>query len=644
MHNSYDFLSNFAATGDSLAYRSMSGYDEKYVADIPQLSARGMLTGTATYVLGDTTMLVRSLYYDHHGNVIQTHETNMLGGTDHTYSHLSFTGKPLQVMQVHTTADTTLTDVYFYTYDNMERLLTASVAHDSGTAVQLAANTYDELGRLASRQLGGTAAGLSEYAYNVRGWTTAISNPNFSQTLHYQDEFTGATPCYNGNISAMEWQARDAMMAAAPTRHHYSYSYDGMNRLTAASHGTTDAATWSGHLAVPAHCPRNYSCSYQYDSNGNLTALTRKGVSQVTTAGMTTVWQYGTIDDLSLTYDGNIWFIHTDQLGSSTLVTDGNGQLVQQIEYLPYGEVFLERQNGDFTTPYKFNGKELDEETGLYYYGARYMNPRLSIWYGCDPLQEKYPNVSSYAYCAGNPVILFDYNGEEPDEIEAARMSDFVSGKGDVKLIGGWQPSTITFGDVLLNEDESGFKSMIFERTTNGKTEYAYAFAGTDITSGKDWRNNLQQIYGNSRQYRLAIQNAVNLKKDLQGAELTFVGHSLGGGLAAASAYATGGRALTFNAAGVSPNTIKPNRLAKIDAYINYRDELNILQFGTTVAPKVNGHIHVRFGDAAILGHDIKNFYKPPIHKQLYDSAQDKVMRVINKLGDALIPKNPTLF
>ena len=51
MHNSYDFLSNFAATGDSLAYRSMSGYDEKYVADIPQLSARGLLTGTATRVL-----------------------------------------------------------------------------------------------------------------------------------------------------------------------------------------------------------------------------------------------------------------------------------------------------------------------------------------------------------------------------------------------------------------------------------------------------------------------------------------------------------------------------------------------------------------------------------------------------------------
>ena len=42
---------------------------------------------------------------------------------------------------------------------------------------------------------------------------------------------------------------------------------------------------------------------------------------------------------------------------------------------------------------YKFNGKQFDEETGLYYYGARYMNPMASIWYGVDPLAEKYPSV-----------------------------------------------------------------------------------------------------------------------------------------------------------------------------------------------------------------------------------------------------------
>ena len=61
--------------------------------------------------------------------------------------------------------------------------------------------------------------------------------------------------------------------------------------------------------------------------------------------------------------------------------------------------------------PYKFNGKEFDEETGLYYYGARYMNPVASVWYGVDPLAEKYTNVSAYTYCLGNPIKLADING-----------------------------------------------------------------------------------------------------------------------------------------------------------------------------------------------------------------------------------------
>ena len=62
--------------------------------------------------------------------------------------------------------------------------------------------------------------------------------------------------------------------------------------------------------------------------------------------------------------------------------------------------------------PYKFNGKELDQETGLYYYGARYMNPRTSLWYGVDPLAKKYPSVSGYVFCVDNPIRLIDPNGK----------------------------------------------------------------------------------------------------------------------------------------------------------------------------------------------------------------------------------------
>ena len=61
----------------------------------------------------------------------------------------------------------------------------------------------------------------------------------------------------------------------------------------------------------------------------------------------------------------------------------------------------------------ELNAKEYDEETGMYYYGARYYEPRLSLWMSCDPKQEKYPNVNSYCYANNNPIIFIDTNGKE---------------------------------------------------------------------------------------------------------------------------------------------------------------------------------------------------------------------------------------
>ncbi len=63
----------------------------------------------------------------------------------------------------------------------------------------------------------------------------------------------------------------------------------------------------------------------------------------------------------------------------------------------------------------KHNGKELDQETGYYYYGARYYDPSAALWIGVDPLQMKYPDVSPYVYCAGNPVKYVDPDGREID-------------------------------------------------------------------------------------------------------------------------------------------------------------------------------------------------------------------------------------
>jgi RHS repeat-associated protein len=93
-----------------------------------------------------------------------------------------------------------------------------------------------------------------------------------------------------------------------------------------------------------------------------------------------------------------------------------DGEIVQHVEYVPFGEVFIEERNNTWNTPYLFNGKELDEETGLYYYGARYYNPRESLWLSVDPLAEDYPNVSPYAYTFQNPVKFIDPTGMEGED------------------------------------------------------------------------------------------------------------------------------------------------------------------------------------------------------------------------------------
>ena len=106
-----------------------------------------------------------------------------------------------------------------------------------------------------------------------------------------------------------------------------------------------------------------------------------------------------------------IYFYHPDHLGSTAMVTDLDGHITQNVVYIPYGEVFVEERNGSWTSSYLFNAKELDEETGLYYYGARYLDPAGARWLSVDPLWINHPDKTPYNYCLNNPVKLVDPDG-----------------------------------------------------------------------------------------------------------------------------------------------------------------------------------------------------------------------------------------
>ena len=172
------------------------------------------------------------------------------------------------------------------------------------------------------------------------------------------------------------------------------------------------------------------------------------------------------------------YFYHSDHLGSTSYVTDANGEVTQHVEYVPFGEVFIEERNNTWNTPYLFNAKELDEETGLYYYGARYYDPRISLWLSTDPMELKYPNVSTYAYCLNNPIKHFDYEGGEPigaivEGVVSFGVSagvDFVSNW----LIGGQDVKTalcnVSWGSAIFDGISTAGLSLFINGTGSAKT------------------------------------------------------------------------------------------------------------------------------------------------------------------------------
>ena len=265
---------------DSYAFRSQAGFNNSNFPDDASGNGKGALTASVATVLGSSNKIYTAYYYDIKGRVVKTVQSNPLGGYDVAATVYTFTNKPATVTHTHTASGkTTRTEVYTYSYDHADRLL--KVEHTlGGTKITLADYAYDNLGRLQSKSLHGSATNKLTYAYNVRGWLTGISGSKFTQNLYYN---TG-TAKYNGSISSMTWKAGNES-----TIRGYKFTYDGFSRLMNATYGET--------AGINTNTNRFSENVTAYDKNGNIKTLQRYG--------QTAASSYGLIDNLTFTLGGN---------------------------------------------------------------------------------------------------------------------------------------------------------------------------------------------------------------------------------------------------------------------------------------------------------------------------------------------------
>jgi RHS repeat-associated protein len=237
-----------------------------------------------------------------------------------------------------------------------------------------------------------------------------------------------------------------------------TYTYDADGNQTGWTHdtnGTRRNITWDDENRIQAVFDNGQEKDYKYDDQGN--RMIKRGpqgetvyVNQFYTqrpgatgtkqiyAGSTRIASKLVRQDTpnsnpngNTPFEKDIFFYHPDHLGSSNYVTDLNGKLYEHLEYFPSGESWVEENSNTQRTPYLFSAKELDEETGLYYFGARYYDPRTSVWQSADPILGKYlpsgsqdqnllgkggvfnsRNLAMFSYAALNPLAVIDPDGK----------------------------------------------------------------------------------------------------------------------------------------------------------------------------------------------------------------------------------------
>ena len=497
-------------------------------------------------------------------------------GYDLTYTYNSDEGKKFQLASVRDinyrteetpTDSTNINNGHKYTYDangNLVYINTSRVKHDGKEDEKASEQKFkwDEENRLLAADENGF---VSNYWYDADGERT-VKTSGENEAIYVNSEFSG------GNTGTARFSLYVSPYLVAGQGGKYTkHIYIGSQRIVSklgdlASYGADPRRIpYAGNEAdgLKVDYKSKYGQQLQaikdnyrtfdiaYNGQDNDDYVNGKGFccDDNTPEAVQARAMAGTRTARAKAIDGNFkpnddyekmqFYYHPDHLGSSSYITNLDGEVSQHIEYVPFGEVFVEERNNTWNTPYLFNAKELDEETGLYYYGARYMDPKISMWLGVDPLMEKYPSVTGYCYTMDNPIRFIDPDGRDGmvtgngtetdpyiitakyfykkgtlDESQKQGLNDAINaynnlgGGSGIKVK---EQNRTFYAKYNLSAEEvkdvnEARLNTCFE-TTSGEPRYYGNIVGTEVYNGNE--------YGSANNFRIDF-NVENIKKGIE--------------------------------------------------------------------------------------------------------------------------------
>ncbi len=334
-------------------------------------------TGHCSYILGALNECeITAMYYDERARLVQSRCLSAVTGLTCDSRDYSFSGKPLR--HLHTQSgvyNTEITESYAYSYHpKTDALLTVAHSVNGSQPVTLASYTYDGLGRVATKTVGGTETII--YGYNIRSWPTKIQSTKFTELMGYNTAENGMAvnyPKWDGNISALCWKH-----GSKGGYRGYEFDYDSMGRLTDATYH--EGLDFSGS-------DEDYYEGYSYDGMGNIVTMTRWGRLDDNT--------YDYLDDLEFEYEGNRlmkvydWTPENDPTYAGAMQFTDNADEDVEYEYDANGNMTKDLNSN--ITSIRYNCLNLPSQVTSYQYVTR-TYPRVTV-------TQEY-TVMSYTYNA----------------------------------------------------------------------------------------------------------------------------------------------------------------------------------------------------------------------------------------------------